>query len=129
MLESANTSLAQLETSVANQTASYASTVQDAVGTTQQAGDLVATQVAALQQTVRTMIDDFSSMMGSLHSEVTVIDQAAKKRKSVSDALGRLAQVYEDPQGANHLTSYGYDALDNLTTVTQGEQTRTFVYD
>ncbi|MEQ1699538.1 MAG: hypothetical protein ABMA25_05475, partial [Ilumatobacteraceae bacterium] len=77
VLESANTSLAQLETSVASQTAAYAATVQDAVGSTQQAGELVASQVTALQQTVRGMIDDFGSMMGSLHSEVAVIDQSA----------------------------------------------------
>ena len=60
---------------------------------------------------------------------VTVTDQAGKKRKSVTDGLGRLKEVYEDPNGLNYLTSYSYDVLDNLTTVTQGAQTRTFVYD
>ena len=60
---------------------------------------------------------------------VTVTDQAGKKRKSVTDALGRLKEVYEDPTGLNYLTTYNYDALDNLTTVNQGTQTRTFVYD
>ena len=29
----------------------------------------------------------------------------------------------------NQATSYGYNALDNLTRVTQGAQTRTFAYD
>jgi len=60
---------------------------------------------------------------------VTVTDQVGKKRKSVTDALGRLTEVYEDPLGLNYQTSYGYDVLDNLTTVTQHTQTRTFVYD
>jgi RHS repeat-associated protein len=66
---------------------------------------------------------------------VTVSDQTGKARKSVSDGLGRLVQVYEDPGGANYLTSYSYDALDDLTTVTQYDpvsqhtQTRSFVYD
>lgn len=60
---------------------------------------------------------------------VTVTDQAGKKRKSVNDGLGRLTQVYEDPTGLNYLTSYSYDVLDNLTSVSQGVQTRTFVYD
>jgi RHS repeat-associated protein len=60
---------------------------------------------------------------------VTVTDQAGRQRKSVTDALGRLKEVYEDPGGLNYLTSYGYDVLDNLTTVNQGSQTRTFVYD
>jgi RHS repeat-associated protein len=62
-------------------------------------------------------------------SEVTVTDQAGKSRKSVTDALGRLVQVYEDPAGVNYLTSYSYDGLNNLVNVYQGIQTRTFVYD
>ncbi len=59
---------------------------------------------------------------------VTVTDQASKKRKSVTDALGRLIEVYEDPTGPvgpaglDYLTSYQYDTLDNLVTVTQGSQ-------
>ncbi|HEY8185434.1 MAG TPA: RHS repeat-associated core domain-containing protein [Pyrinomonadaceae bacterium] len=60
---------------------------------------------------------------------VTVTDQAQKKRRSVTDALGRLKEIYEDPNGLNYLTSYGYDSLDNLTSISQGIQTRTFVYD
>jgi RHS repeat-associated protein len=60
---------------------------------------------------------------------VTVTDQAGKARKSVTDALGRLSQVYEDPNGVNYLTSYAYDALDNLATVTQDTQpSRSFIY-
>ncbi|MFZ0750812.1 MAG: hypothetical protein WAM70_15720, partial [Pyrinomonadaceae bacterium] len=59
----------------------------------------------------------------------TASDQTSKKRKSVTDALGRLTAVYEDPLGVNHLTTYSFDALDNLTTVIQGGQTRSFVYD
>ena len=37
----------------------------------------------------------------------------------------------EDPgaSGLGYVTSYSYDALDNLTGVTQGSQTRTFGYD
>ena len=34
----------------------------------------------------------------------------------------------QDPNGWNYLTSYQYDALDNLVGVTQGTQTRSFVY-
>ncbi|SRR5713226_1725089 len=60
---------------------------------------------------------------------VTVTDQTGKQRKSVTDGLGRLIQVYEDPNGLNYLTSYSYDTLDNLITVNQGSQTRSFVYD
>jgi hypothetical protein len=51
---------------------------------------------------------------------VTVTDQAGKARKKVIDSLGRLIEVYEDPNGLNYQTSYAYDPLDNVTTVTQG---------
>lgn len=49
----------------------------------------------------------------------------------MSDALGRLAQVTEDPTtgGLNYLTAYTYDVLGNLRTVTQGTQpARVFTY-
>jgi RHS repeat-associated protein len=66
---------------------------------------------------------------------VAVTDQAGKRRKSVTDALGRLIEVYEDPQipgGPTELdyqTGYSYDTLDNLVKVAQGSQQRFFMYD
>jgi RHS repeat-associated protein len=68
---------------------------------------------------------------------VTVTDQAGKSRKSVSDGLGHLTQVFEDPAGLNYETDYQYDTLDNLSRVDQkgGDpnsanwRTRTFAYD
>lgn len=81
---------------------------------------------------VLTVTTPDGAMLTSAYSgqEVTVTDQAGKKRKSVTDGLGRLKEVYEDPTGPlNYLTSYSYDVLDNLTTVSQGVQTRTFIYD
>src|ERR1041384_2012181 len=67
-------------------------------------------------------------------NSVTVTDQAGKRRKSITDALGRLTDVWEDPQpenptGLNYQTSYTYDTLDNLVKVTQGAQQRFFMYD
>jgi YD repeat-containing protein len=79
-------------------------------------------------------------------ARVMVTDQAQKKRISETDGLGRLLKVWEVrspdsdtvsitfPQSGGttyygYLTQYTYDALDNLTTVAQGVQTRTFVYD
>jgi RHS repeat-associated protein len=72
-----------------------------------------------------------SAVVASSYSgnTVTVTDQAGKARKSVTDALGRLAQVYEDPNGLNYLTSYTYDVLGNLRRVDQGSQQRFFMYD
>jgi RHS repeat-associated protein len=62
-------------------------------------------------------------------NQVTVTDQAGKKRRSVTDALGRLTQVIEDPDGLAYQTDYLYDAMGNLRKVTQGTQTRYFMYD
>lgn len=66
----------------------------------------------------------------------TVTDEAGKTRKSCSDGLGRLTQVFEDPNGLNYETDYAYNALDNLTGITQkGGSTsanwrvRSFTYD
>jgi RHS repeat-associated protein len=76
-----------------------------------------------------TTADGATSTISYSGNEVLTTDQAGKKRKSVSDALGRLTKVYEDPNGLNWFTSYAYDVLGNLTTVTQDSQTRSFQYD
>jgi RHS repeat-associated protein len=60
---------------------------------------------------------------------VTVTDQSSKSRRSVSDPLGRLVKLYEDPAGLNYETTYTYNALDDLTQVSQGSQNRVFSYD
>jgi RHS repeat-associated protein len=71
--------------------------------------------------------DVFTTYAGNT---TTVIDQAGKSRKSQIDALGRLTTVWEDPAGLNYQTTYGYDALSNLTSVLQnGSRQRTFAYD
>ena len=64
--------------------------------------------------------------------KTTVTDPADVVVERSQDALGRMVQVTEDPgTGSQYLdyeTTYTYDPLDNLRTVTQGVQTRTFVY-
>jgi YD repeat-containing protein len=66
-------------------------------------------------------------------NSTTVIDPAQHSRKTVNDALGRLTVVFEDPTGLKYGTNYGYDALDNLSVVSQGYcpncQARSFNYD
>jgi len=69
-----------------------------------------------------------------------VTDQAGKKRRSVTDGLGRLIRV-DEPDSSGNLdnmanppqpvqpTSYGYDVLGNLIQVNQGSQQRLFTYD
>jgi YD repeat-containing protein len=64
-------------------------------------------------------------------NSITVRDQSGRQRRSLTDALGRLKQVDElNESGTLYATtSYGYDALDNLTHVTQDGQHRYFMYD
>jgi RHS repeat-associated protein len=64
-----------------------------------------------------------------LGNKTTVTDQASNQRASVTDALGRTTDVYEDPQNNNFHTQYVVDPLNNIVTVNQGSQTRSFVYD
>ncbi|HEU4388120.1 MAG TPA: hypothetical protein VFV34_10005, partial [Blastocatellia bacterium] len=66
--------------------------------------------------------------------------QAGKKRRSITDGLGRLIRV-DEPDSIGSLddtqnppqplqpTFYLYNALDSLAKVTQGGQTRFFMYD
>jgi RHS repeat-associated protein len=62
-------------------------------------------------------------------NQTTVKDQAGKVGLSVSDALGRLTEVVEAPDTLKFSTTYSYDIQNNLEKVTQGVQTRKFVYD
>ncbi|HEV2416458.1 MAG TPA: RHS repeat-associated core domain-containing protein [Terriglobia bacterium] len=59
----------------------------------------------------------------------TTTDEATRARELCSDALGRLTQVHEDPSGLNYGTSYTYDGLNDLLTVSQSGQSRTYQYD
>ena len=90
------------------------------------------------------------STSGEIGTVVTVKDQALKERRSITNAIGQLKRV-DEPSGTLGLgaitapyqpTSYAYDLLNNLTTVTQiGDttaecggassctQSRTFTYD
>jgi RHS repeat-associated protein len=75
-----------------------------------------------------------SSSGATIRSE----DPWGRQRWSRWDALGRLVEAVEpNPSGPNGSvsdsgalhSSYSYDGLGNLTGVSQGAQTRTFVYD
>lgn len=72
-----------------------------------------------------------------LGTTVLATDQSGKKRRSLTDSLGRLVRV-DEPDASGNLgdisnpvqkTSYAYDVLGNLRTVTQESQQRFFMYD
>jgi RHS repeat-associated protein len=78
-----------------------------------------------------------STTGNAIGTTVTVTDQANKQRRSITNALGQLTRV-DEPNNAGQLdvngvpaqpTNYVYDTLNNLVTVVQGEQIRTFAYD
>lgn len=59
----------------------------------------------------------------------TETDEQSKSRQFCTDGVNRLTQVIEDPGGLNYTTTYTYDPLNDITSVTQGSETRTFAYD
>ncbi|MDQ3802272.1 MAG: hypothetical protein M3416_00215, partial [Acidobacteriota bacterium] len=78
---------------------------------------------------VKSTADDAAVTTTYSGNQVTITDQAGKQRRSVTDALGRLTRVVEDPAGLAYATDYVYDALGSLRKVTQGTQLRFFMYD
>jgi RHS repeat-associated protein len=122
-------------------------TIYDALGRAKQVSNpfrpslsenaIYTTTVYDLAGRVKTVTSPDSAVVTTEYSSntVTVTDQMLKKRKSVTDGLGRLRQVFEDPNGSNYLTTYSYDALDSLIGVSQIDpvtsynQTRGFAYD
>jgi YD repeat-containing protein len=115
-------------------------TVYDGLGRVKQTSDPFrpATESAVYTTTVYDLASRVTSITSPDNAAVvtsysantaTITDQAGKARKTVNDALGRLIEVREDPNGLNYQTVYTYDALDNLVKITQGTQQRFFMYD
>ncbi len=58
------------------------------------------------------------------------VDEAGKKREIWADGFGRTIETDEPNNSGtlNQNTCYSYDVMNNLTGVTQGSQTRSYVY-
>ena len=88
------------------------------------------TQFDGLSRVMTVTTPDGASVISNyIGNTATVTDQTGKQRMSVSDALGLLTSVSEDPGGLNYQTTYRYDALGNLRKATQDTQHRFFLYD
>jgi len=95
---------------------------------------LTKTYYDALNRVTSVVEQDGSAVSTSYTGNcAAVTDEAQKARTSCVDGAGRLTSVLEDPGSSPHLnyqTSYTYDALSNLLSVTQGgSRQRTFYYD
>jgi len=102
----------------------HRSTSSSTDGTTTNAYD------ALSRATSVTLQDGSVAHISYSNNTATATDAAGKKRQSTVDGLGRLTQVVEDPGGLGFITTYGYDALGNLTSIVQnGSRNRTFAYD
>ena len=109
---------------------------------TLQGGEWTTTEYDVLNRVVKVVSPDTATVKTAYSgNRVMVSDQTGKKRLSETDALGRLASVWEitspepgqvqisfigsttaDLNGTYnaYLTNYSYDALNNLTRVRQG---------
>lgn len=59
----------------------------------------------------------------------TVTDEQGKTREGCTDGLDHLTSAVEDPGGLGYITSYTYNALDDLLSVVQnGSRQRNFTY-
>src|SRR5690606_19544567 len=97
VLETSTSNLANLETSVAEQTSNYSTTVKDALSATESAGKLVGDHVGAFQTTISAMLEQFSSLVGDLDSQAASIDRAAN---NLQDAGNFSIDTLENRRGA-----------------------------
>lgn len=97
VLETSTGNLAQLESSVAQQTSSYSETVREAVSATEQAGELVTGHVTALQTTIESLVREFGGLLGNLDTETANINNAAD---ALTNAGNFTIDTLENRRGA-----------------------------
>jgi len=95
------------------------------------------TKFDALGRVIELDNPDGSSILTSYTGNfTTVTDEGGKGKRNLTNALGLLIRVDEPGTSGdfgtvgnpNQSTNYAYDCIGNLTQITQGVQTRTFVY-
>lgn len=84
VLDAATGNLATLENNVSHQTANYSDAMRQAMGQTEQAGQLVTQHVGAMQQSIRGMIEQFGSILGRLEAEAAGITRASHSLETTS---------------------------------------------
>jgi RHS repeat-associated protein len=96
-------------------------------------GTMIFTVVDAIGRTLKVTEQDNSTVSTAYSGNVTTVtDEAGNTRTTTTNGLGHISEVQEGPLALDYLTFYSFDALDNLTHVTQGHsgsRMRSFVYD
>lgn len=83
-----------------------------------------------LSRVITVTLPDTNTVTTSYNGAVTTVtDQVGRQKQSQVDGLGRIIRVTEYTGGNTWDTTYGYDLNNNLTSVNQGGQTRSFKYD
>jgi len=70
-----------------------------------------------------------STETGVVGTTKIITDETGRQRKGITDALGNMVRVIEDPLDQNLVTNYTFDTLGNLRKTSQGDQNRYFMYD
>lgn len=84
----------------------------------------------ALSRVITVTLPDSNTVTTAYNGAVTTVtDQVGRKKQSQVDGLGRVIRVTEYTGTNTWDTTYGYDMNNNLASVNQGGQTRTFKYD
>jgi len=107
VLEASGNNLANLESSVADQTAHYSSVVKTALETTQESGQLVSQHVTALQNTIRSIVDEFGDLLGQLNTEAGVFTEVAG---NLSEAGNFTIDTLKDRQHAMEALATSFTA-------------------
>ena len=112
-----------------NLTTESCSTTTGLKWTAPQYDDLSRTTKVTAPDTTDVQITYGLSTTGMIGTTKTITDQAGRSREGITDALGNMIEVIEDPSGTPLVTDYIFDTLGNLRKTTQGDQTRFFTYD
>jgi RHS repeat-associated protein len=108
----------------------YRSTSDSSYGVTTYTYDALGRTVSVLYPDSSTATTSYSINCTAFPGDCsTVTDAANKTRQLWTDGLGRLTAVSEDPYGLNYPTTYSYNALNDLLSVSQSGQPRNFAYD
>ncbi|MCB1516349.1 MAG: hypothetical protein KDJ19_01835 [Hyphomicrobiaceae bacterium] len=107
VIQASTGNLAELERSIAAHTSDYSEAVRKAVDDTHVAGDTMTRHVDAIQTTVRSMVEQFSTIVGQLEVEASQVDASARNLSEAGqaslanvemrrEAMDALAQGFAD---------------------------------